>query len=69
VPIFRDDEGNLLADFYTATILTSPAVNAGVVRRQESKKADLILPTLRRRMEKVLLLAKQKGHQDLVLGA
>ncbi|WP_051203970.1 TIGR02452 family protein [Hugenholtzia roseola] len=69
VPIFRDDEGNLLDDFYTATILTSPAVNAGVVRRQEQEKADLIVPTLRKRMEKFLLLAKRKGHRDLVLGA
>lgn len=38
VPVFRNDAGELLAEPYLCTFLTSPAVNAGVVRKRKEAK-------------------------------
>jgi uncharacterized protein (TIGR02452 family) len=46
VPVFRDDEGNLLADPYCVSILTSPAVNAGAVKTNEPDNEELVRPTM-----------------------
>ena len=35
VPVFRDDDGALLSEPYQTAFITSPAVNAGVIRQQE----------------------------------
>jgi uncharacterized protein (TIGR02452 family) len=69
VPIFCDEDGDLLEQSQVVSIITSPAVNAGVVRRQEEKNREKILPTMRIRMEKVLALSVERGHKILVLGA
>jgi len=69
VPIFCDEEGNLLEKCETVSIITSPAVNAGVVRRQEPKNIAQILPTMRLRIEKMLALSLERKHKVLVLGA
>lgn len=66
VPVFRDDDDLLLEEPYFASFLTAPAVNAGVVRRQESGQ---IGPTMLRRMEKLLGVAAHHDHEVLVLGA
>ncbi|MBS1794998.1 MAG: TIGR02452 family protein [Acidobacteria bacterium] len=69
VPVFRNDDGSLLQKPYLATFLTSPAVNAGVVRRQEPHNVARIEPVNRERARKFLWIANQKRHQTLVLGA
>ncbi|WP_291725329.1 TIGR02452 family protein [Bernardetia sp.] len=69
VPIFKNDEGEYLDTPQKISILTSAAVNAGVVRRQEPKRIDKIIPTMYQRTEKVLAIAHQKGYKYLVLGA
>lgn len=69
VPVFRDDEGALLDEPYEVAFITAPAVNAGAVSRNEPEHTDQIVPTMRRRIAKVLTLAAISGHKHLVLGA
>lgn len=69
VPILKDESGNVLEEVSTVTILTSPAVNAGVVRRNEPRNTDKILPIMRTRITKVLAVAAKRQHEVLVLGA
>ena len=66
VPVLRNDEDELLEEPYLTSIITSPAVNAGAVRRRER---PLIEPTMRERIENVLALAVAHHHQTVVLGA
>ncbi|RSS80307.1 TIGR02452 family protein [Streptomyces sp. WAC06614] len=69
VPVFRDDRGELLEEPFLAGFLTSPAPNAGVVRRQEPQRAHEIPAVLARRAERVLEVAALHGYPGLVLGA
>ena len=69
VPIFKNDEGEYLDEPQKVSILTSAAVNAGVVKRQERKRIDQIIPVMYQRTEKVLAIAHQNGYKNLVLGA
>ena len=65
-PVFRDDDGTLLAEPYAATFITSAAPNAGAIHDDE--KADLP-EVFRRRSEYALALAAAHGYDNLVLGA
>ncbi|HVF84612.1 MAG TPA: TIGR02452 family protein, partial [Abditibacteriaceae bacterium] len=69
VPVFRDDDGALLETPFLSSFVTSPAVNAGAVRRNEPQNVALIEPTMRQRLRKVLLLARAFEYSNLVLGA
>lgn len=69
VPVFRSDDGDLLAKPYTVSILTAPAVNAGAVASNEPEKVDRIEPVMEKRLERLLWVAAQHGHKVLVLGA
>ncbi|MFD4029395.1 TIGR02452 family protein [Streptomyces sp. NPDC058637] len=69
VPVFRDDRGRLLDTPYTAGFLTSPAPNAGVIRRQDPQDAHRIPAALASRAERVLEVAAVRGYRRLVLGA
>ncbi|MFG2430668.1 TIGR02452 family protein [Streptomyces sp. NPDC048590] len=69
VPVFRDDRGRLLEAPYTAGFLTSPAPNAGVIRRLSPDLAARIPAALARRAERVLEVAAVRGYRRLVLGA
>lgn len=69
VPVFRDDDDLLLEMPYRVSMLTVPAVNAGVVREQEPENVPRIQETMLRRMEKLLSVAVVHGHGTLVLGA
>lgn len=69
VPVFRNDDGSLLTEFYTATFLTAPAVNAGVIKHKNADKIELIETVNRTRARKFLWLANQKQHKTLILGA
>ncbi len=69
VPVFRDDNDDFLQEYYPATILTAPAVNAGAVRNNEPENVTHIKPVMIGRMEKVLSLAVIHNHEYLVLGA
>ncbi|WPS85507.1 TIGR02452 family protein (plasmid) [Brevibacillus halotolerans] len=69
VPVFKDDEGNRLDKFYTVSFITSPAVNAGVVKDKAWDDRHMILEVMKRRIEKVLSLAILHQQEVLVLGA
>jgi uncharacterized protein (TIGR02452 family) len=69
VPVFRNDDGSLVETPYLATFLTSPAVNAGVIKQNEPDKVHLIETVNRERARKFLWLANNFGHQTLILGA
>lgn len=69
VPVFRDDEGNLLQEPWLCSFVTSPAVNRGVLMQQAPELADQVLPVMRERVRRVLSIASTKGYQALVLGA
>ncbi|MCY0958111.1 TIGR02452 family protein [Streptomyces sp. H27-H5] len=69
VPVFRDDRGGLLETPFPVAFLTSPAPNAGTIRRQEPERAHEIPGALARRAELVLEVAALHGHRRLVLGA
>ncbi len=69
VPVFRDDRGELLETPFRAGFLTSPAPNAGTIRRQEPERAREIPAALTRRAGRVLEVAALHGYGALVLGA
>lgn len=69
VPVFRDDSDRLIGSPYLVSIITAPAVNAGAVRKNEPENVCKIAPTMQRRIEFVLAIARHHGHTQLVLGA
>ncbi|MBT2896716.1 TIGR02452 family protein [Streptomyces sp. McG3] len=69
VPVFRDDRGAFLDAPYSVGFLTSPAPNAGVIRRQNPEEAHRVPAALASRAERVLEVAAVRGYRRLVLGA
>jgi len=69
VPIIKDEDGRELDEPVCITIVTSPAVNAGVIRRDEGGSTDMLIPVMRVRIEKLLALCLSREHATLVLGA
>ena len=69
VPVIRDDSDHLIEDPYLISIVTSPAANAGAVRKNEPQNAERIRPTMEQRIRSVLAVARQHQHNSLVLGA
>lgn len=69
VPIIKEEDGSNMEDLMTVSILTAPAVNAGIVKTRERKNVPQIEEVMRRRISKVLAIALAHGHQTLVLGA
>ena len=63
VPVFRNDQNELLNNFYTVSIVTAPAVNCIKVNRKDAFEAMDI------RIEKLLTLCAARGHRNLILGA
>ena len=69
VPVFRDDNDELLEDPFCVSFITAPAVNAGAVRKNEPRQAASIDTTMETRIEKILSLAVIHQHKTIVLGA
>ena len=69
VPVLRDDRGALLDTAYAASFVTSPAVNAGAVERNEPHNVRFIETTMSARVDRVLWVMCQEGHSTLLLGA
>lgn len=69
VPVFKKEDGTTMDSVLTTSILTSPAVNAGVVRQREGKRVNQIEPTMQKRIRKMLAIALHYQHEVLVLGA
>ncbi len=69
VPVFRNDDGSLVQKPYLVSFLTSPAVNAGVIKRNEASKIHLIESVNKERARKFLWIANRENHKTLILGA
>ncbi|MEP6924786.1 MAG: TIGR02452 family protein [Pyrinomonadaceae bacterium] len=69
IPVFRNDDGSFFSKSSLASFITSPAVNAGVVNRQEPENVKLIELTNFQRARKFLWIANQHQHKTLILGA
>eukprot|EP00470_Lotharella_oceanica_P011858 CAMPEP_0170198784 /NCGR_PEP_ID=MMETSP0040_2-20121228/68976_1 /TAXON_ID=641309 /ORGANISM="Lotharella oceanica, Strain CCMP622" /LENGTH=198 /DNA_ID=CAMNT_0010448833 /DNA_START=657 /DNA_END=1250 /DNA_ORIENTATION=+ len=70
VPFFKKDDGSLLDTPVYASVLTSAAVNAGVVRKRNGNKMDAkIMEENKKRMMLALKVAALKGQEVLILGA
>lgn len=69
VPVFRDDNDQLLPVPYLASFVTAPAVNAGAVHQNEPQRVSLIESTMLERIERIFALALLHGHNTIVLGA
>jgi uncharacterized protein (TIGR02452 family) len=70
VPFIRvaADAPSLEAPFL-ASVITTPAPNAGAVRKNNPSEANRIEETFERRWMNVLAVAKDRGHRVIVLGA
>jgi uncharacterized protein (TIGR02452 family) len=72
VAIFRDDDGNWLCPYHV-NVVTSPAVNAGQVRKvTRTGRHDTeqrILRVMRERMGRILALFEREEIRHLVLGS
>ncbi len=69
VAVFRNDQGDFLEDAAFSSFITSPAVNAGVVKREFPEEVGKIEGVMKTRISKILALAHSKGHETLILGA
>ncbi len=69
VPVFRDDDGELLAQPYRVSFLTAAAPNLGAVRANQPDAAGSVADVLRGRAGRVLEVAAAYGHRRIVLGA
>jgi uncharacterized protein (TIGR02452 family) len=69
VPVFRDNADNLLDNPVEVSIITSPAVNAGVVKQREPSRVTEIESVMQNRICKVLNIALVKHVDTLILGA
>lgn len=68
-PVFKNDDGTLLEEPYLVDFITSPAPNAGEIRRNQPKDAEKIRDVLYSRGAKLLSLAVYHDCDALVLGA
>ncbi len=70
VPWFKTrSKGQLLENFFLASVITAPAPNAGQVLRRDPTATKEIAITLYRRAKYVLTVARDNGHRSLLLGA
>lgn len=68
ISIFRNSNHDLLQEPIIANIITSPAVNAGVARKNGISE-DIIEKTMQNRIRKIIQLAAYERTDYLVLGA
>ena len=69
IPWFRTHSYDLLDRYFTCSVITAPAPNAGEVLRRDPKAGPNIESALRHRAGLILALARAQGHRDLLLGA
>lgn len=69
VPVVRDARGQLLAQPYPVSFLTSPAPNAGQLALRSPEQPVDVRGVLAERAARVLAVAARHGARELVLGA
>ncbi|MFT4533772.1 MAG: hypothetical protein ACJA1A_000347 [Saprospiraceae bacterium] len=68
-PIFKKENGENMDVLICASVITAPAVNAGVVIHREPARMGEIEKVMKRRISKVLAISHSNNHRILVLGA
>ena len=68
VPVFRDNDDELIKVPYKVSFITAPAVNAGEASKR-GVKHETINKAMYARIDRILGIAKDKGHDALVLGS
>jgi uncharacterized protein (TIGR02452 family) len=66
---FRDVNGKLLVKPNACNIITSAAVNTGIVKQREPKVIKSLPELMERRIDKLFALALQNKNETLILGA
>jgi uncharacterized protein (TIGR02452 family) len=69
VPVFAGEDGVWLENPWTVSFITSAAVNAGAVAKNEPDKLPLLRATMVARTRMVLAVAAVQKNEALVLGA
>jgi uncharacterized protein (TIGR02452 family) len=69
VPVFRDDDDQLIAEPWEVTIITAPAPNAAALDHNNPQLREQIEPAFRRRIQNLLAAAVVFDQTALVLGA
>ena len=69
VPFFRDERLRYLEEPFCLSMITAPAPNAGEVLSRDPSAGAQIRSVLDLRARKVLAVAADRGHRQLILGA
>ncbi len=69
VPVFRNDDDELISEPFLVSMLTSPAVNKGAMLNNEPDRLHEIEPTMLARIDRILAVAVVRGYRRIVLGA
>ena len=69
VPVFRDDDGALLAEPWPCTFITGAAPMVKSLREQHPERLAEVPGVMRERIARVLAVAAREGHASVVLGA
>ncbi len=69
VPVLKLEDGTPMDEPIYTSIITAPAVNTGVVIRNEPKQVKKIEPIMERRIDMVLSVCAKHGYDTLILGA
>lgn len=69
VPVFRGEDGPLLAAPWPCAFITAPAPNAKKLRQQAPGRMGEVGPAFTDRIARVLAVAARAGHPSVVLGA
>jgi uncharacterized protein (TIGR02452 family) len=69
VPVFKTDAGDPFPEPYLCSFVTSPAVNAGVVRERTPGRKAEVRAAIAGRIDRVLRIMAGHGHDAAVLGA
>lgn len=70
VVVFKDENYNLLETPYFINIITSPAVNAGVIiKNNKAKEIEQINLIMKQRIRKIIKVAIKNENKNIILGA
>ena len=69
VPVFRGGDDSLVDEPWRTAIITAPAPNAGAAKWRTPGETARLEAALRERARRVLVVAHDHGHRNLVLGA
>jgi len=69
VPVFRDDDGDLIPDPFRCAFVTAPAVNAGTYLKDGGGRQPDVAREMAARIDTVLTIMAGHGHEAAVSGA